>query len=241
MTGDFNAGEVVNELKRLTADWKPRTLADFKPPAVEKPKGFVEQIITMPDAEQLQFLMGHPGVRRTNPDYYKLVVMDYILGTGPGFTDRLSSQLRDREGLAYTVTANISGSASEEPGLFTCYIGTEAKNLAKVKQGFLRELNRIRSEPPKPQEVEDVKKYLVGQLPFEFATNQQVAARLISIERFHLGFDYLNDFRRAVEAVTPDDVQQVAKKYLDPDHMVLVVAGAVDEKGNVVEKAEPEK
>ncbi len=238
VTGDFNAGELVNELKRLTADWKPRALADFKPPAVEKPKGFVEQIITMPDAEQLQFLMGHPGVRRTNPDYYKLLVMDYILGTGPGFTDRLSSQLRDREGLAYTVTANISGSASEEPGLFTCYIGTEAKNLAKVKQGFLRELDRIRSEPPKPQEVEDVKKYLVGQLPFEFATNQQVAARLISIERFHLGLDYLNDFRRAIEAVTPDDVQQAAKTYLDPDHMVLVVAGAVDEKGNAIEKAE---
>jgi zinc protease len=238
VTGDFKIGELVTELRQLTADWKPRSLEEFKPPAIEKPKSFVEQIITMPEAEQLQFLMGHPGVRRNNPDYYKLLVMDYILGTGPGFTDRLSSQLRDREGLAYTVTANISGSASEEPGLFTCYIVTDAVNLDRVKQGFLRELNRIRSEPPKPQEVEDVKKYLVGQLPFEFATNQQVAARLISIERFHLGFDYLNDFRRAVEAVTPDDVQQVAKKYLDPDHMVLVVAGAVDEQGHVLKKSD---
>ena len=64
-----------------------------------------------------------------------LLVMDYILGTGAGFTDRLSSRLRDREGLAYTVTANITSSASEEPGLFTCYIGTEAKNFARVKEG----------------------------------------------------------------------------------------------------------
>ena len=72
----------------------------------------------MPDAVQLQFMMGHVGVRRENPDYYKLLVMDYVLGTGPGFTDRLSSRLRDREGLAYTVTANISSSATEEPGLF---------------------------------------------------------------------------------------------------------------------------
>ena len=192
----------------------------------------------MPEAEQLQFLMGHPGVRRNNPDYYKLMVMDYVLGTGPGFTDRLSSRLRDREGLAYTVTANISSSASEEPGLFTCYIGTEAKNLAKVKMMFLEELNRIRSEPPKPAEVDDVKEYLIGQLPFEFTTNEQVASRLLSVERYHLGLDYLAEFRKAINAVTPQDVEEVAKKYLDPDHMVLVVAGAVDEKGNALSKVE---
>lgn len=236
IAGDFNADEMAAELTRLTADWKQSPLADFKPPEVEKPKTFVEEIISMPDAEQLQFLMGHPGIRRNNPDYYKLTVMDYILGTGTGFTDRLSSRLRDREGLAYTVTANIASSSSEEPGVFTCYIGTEAKNLARVKQGFLDELKRIRSEPPKKEEVEDVKKYLIGQLPFEFATNDQVAGRLLSIERYHLGFDYLNDFRRAVSAVTPQDVQQVAKKYLDPEHMVLVVAGAVDQKGNPLSK-----
>src|SRR5437764_5254102 len=101
----------------------------------------------MPEAEKLQFLMGHPGVRRKNPDYYKLMVMDYVLGTGPGFTDRLSSRLRDREGLAYTVTANISSSATEEPGLFTCYIGTNPGNLARVKKEFLAEVNRIPTAP----------------------------------------------------------------------------------------------
>ena len=192
----------------------------------------------MPEAEQLQFLMGHPGIRRKDPDYYKLLVMDYVLGTGPGFTDRLSSRLRDREGLAYTVTANICSSASEEPGLFTCYIGTEAKNLDRAKKEFLEELKRIRTEPPKDSEVDDVKKYLLGQLPFEFTTNEQVAGRLISIERFHLGFDYLADFRRAISAVTPQDVLEVARKHLDPDHMVLVVAGAVDANGKVLSKAE---
>ncbi len=234
--GDFNADEMVAELTKLTADWRQAPLAEAKPPAIEKPKKFVEEIISMPEAEQLQFLMGHPGIRRNNPDYYKLAVMDYILGTGPGFTDRLSSRLRDREGLAYTVTANIASSSTEEPGLFTCYIGTEAKNLARVKEGFMEELKRIRSEPPKKEEVEDVKKYLIGQLPFEFATNDQVAGRLLSIERYHLGFDYLADFRRAISAVTPQEVQEVAQKYLDPDHMVLVVAGAVDAKGNVLTK-----
>jgi zinc protease len=238
IAGDFDADKMLAEVTQLTKEWKTAALADFKPPEVDKPKSFVQEIISMPEAEQLQFLMGHPGIRRKDPDYYKLLVMDYVLGTGPGFTDRLSSRLRDREGLAYTVTANICSSASEEPGLFTCYIGTEAKNLDRAKKEFLEELKRIRTQPPKDSEVDDVKKYLLGQLPFEFTTNEQVAGRLISIERFHLGFDYLADFRRAISAVTPADVLEVARKHLDPDHMVLVVAGAVDANGKVLSKAD---
>ncbi len=236
VTGDFNSDETVAEIERLTADWKRSPLPEFTPPKIEKPKQFTETILSMPDAVQLQFMMGHVGVRRGNPDYYKLMVMDYVLGTGPGFTDRLSSRLRDREGLAYTVTANISSTSTEEPGLFTCYIGTEPKNLSKVKAMFLEELNRIRKDPPKESEVEDVKQYLLGQLPFEFTTNEQVAGRLLSIERYQLGFNYLADLRRKISAVTTNDVLEVARKYIDPEHMVLIVAGAVDEKGEPLPK-----
>jgi zinc protease len=239
VTGDFNSDEVIAEIKKLTADWEKAPLADFTPPDVDKPKEFTEQIITMPDAVQLQFMMGHVGVRRSNPDYYKLMVMDYVLGTSPGFTDRLSSRLRDREGLAYTVTANITSSATEEPGLLTCYIGTDPGNLAKVKREFLEELNRIRTAPaPKDSEVSDAKQYLIGQIPFEYTTNEQVCGRLLSIERYQLGFDYLNTFKQKISAVTPADVMAVARKYVDPEHMVLVVAGAVDATGKALENAD---
>ena len=145
VAGDFNPDEVVAEIKRLTADWEPGKLPPLDLPKVEKPKDFVEKILTMPEAAQLQFFMGQVGIRRANPDYYKLLVMDYVLGTGTGFTDRLSSRLRDREGLAYTVSANITSSAGIEPGTFSCYIGTEAKNFDRVKKEFLEELNRIRT------------------------------------------------------------------------------------------------
>ena len=188
----------------------------------------------MPEAAQLHFFMGHVGISRDNPDYYKLLVMDYVLGTGTGFTDRLSANLRDRQGLAYTVTANITSSAAEEPGVFACYIGTDAENFEHVKKSFLEELNRIRDEPPTEAEVENAKKYLLGSLPFRFTTSSRIAEQLLSIERYNLGFGYLDDYRKAVAAVTPADVQAVAKKYLDPEHMVLVAAGAIDAKGKVV-------
>jgi zinc protease len=208
---------------------------------VEKPKAFTQKVLTLPDAAQLQFYMGHVGIRRNNPDYYKLLVLDYVLGTGPGFTDRLSSRLRDREGLAYTVSANISSSAAEEPGTFTCYIGTAPENFAKVKGMFLEELARIRDEKPKTEEVEDVKKYLLGSLPFQFTTNARVANQLLYAERHGLGFDYLDQYRKAVAAVTPEDVQAVARKYLDPERMILVAAGAIDAAGKPVIKVPPPK
>jgi zinc protease len=231
VVGDFETATLIDEIKTLTADWKKTDLPKPKLPAVVMPGEFSEKIVSMPAAAQLHFYMGHPGIRRNNADYYKLLVMDYVLGTGPGFTDRLSSRLRDREGLAYTVSASITSSAGLEPGLFTCYVGTGAENLAKVKRLFLEELNRLRDETPAAEEVDDAKRYLLGNLPFRFTTSEGIAGQLLSAERFGLGLGYLDDYRRQVAAVTPADVQTMARTYLNPSKMVLVAVGAVDASG----------
>jgi len=241
IVGDFDTKEVIAEVEKLTADWKGTAPALPKLPEVEKPAALAQKILTMPESKQLQFFMGNVGVRRSNPDYYKLLVMDYVLGTGPGFTDRLSARLRDREGLAYTVRANISESAGPEPGIFTCYIGAEPKDFDLVKKEFLEELNRIRDKPPTKEEVEGAKMYLLGNLPFNFTTNNEIASQLLYIERNNLGFNFLEDYRKAVAAVTPEDVLAVAQKYLDPNRLVLIAAGAIDENGKVVKPAAGEK
>jgi zinc protease len=241
VVGDFDSQEVIDEVTRLTAGWKKAPPQRPELPAVEKPKGFTQSILTMPQAAQLHFYMGHVGIRRDDPDYYKLLVMDYVLGTGPGFTDRLSSRLRDREGLAYTVSANITNSADTQPGLFTCYIGTDKENFERVKREFLEELGRIRDKPPSAQEVNDAKAYLLGSLLLQFTTDAGIAAQLLYVERHHLGFDYLEKYRAAVAAVTPADVQAVARKYLDPKRMVLVAAGPVDAKGKPLQTLTPPK
>lgn len=242
IVGDFDTKDIIAEVKKLTADWKKTDLQKPKTPDIKFPEKFFEKIETMPDAKQLAFYMGHPGVRREDKDYYKLLVMDYVLGTGPGFTDRLSAKLRDRQGLAYTVSATITGSAGEEKGLFTCYIGTDPENLTKVKEGFMEELEKIRKEKPTEEEVADVKSYLLGNLPFRFTTNEGIAGQILSVETYKLGPTYLEDYKKAISAITPADVLEVAKKHLDPKHMVLVVAGAVDKDGKpLMEKTPPPK
>lgn len=241
IVGDFDRKQVIEEVKQLTAAWKPNELPKIEPQTVEKPAEFTQKIITMPQAAQLHFYMGHSGITRDNPDFYKILVMDYVLGTGPGFTDRLSARLRDREGLAYTVSANVSTSAADQPGLFTCYIGTDPGNFAKVKGLFLEELNRIRDEKPKDEEVEDAKKYLLGNLPFQLTSNNRIAGQLIYAERYHLGFGFLDDYRKQVAAVTAADVQAMAKKYIDPKRLVLVAAGALDPQGKLLKPLEKPK
>src|SRR5205807_2843962 len=98
------------------------------------------------------------------------------------------------------------------------------------------EINRLRDETPKDEEVEDAKRYLLGSLPFRTVTNGDVAGELLAAEKYGLGFGYLDDYRKQVAAVTPKDVQEVAKKYLDPKRTYLVAAGAVDKDGKALKK-----
>jgi len=231
VVGDFEAGQVRAVIERLSAGWARGRAPIPVPPAPAAPKEFQQSILPMPDAAQLHFYMGHPGIRRSDPDFYRLMVMDYVLGTGPGFTDRLSSKLRDRMGLAYTVSANITSSASEEPGIFACYIGTFPDKFAVVKAAFLAEIRRLRDEAPSAAEVADARDYLLGSAAFRFTTSGQVAEQLVQVERFGLGLTYLDEFRRQVAAVTPEDVQSVARRHLRPDAMILTAAGPIDVTG----------
>jgi zinc protease len=239
VVGDFDPAVVRATIEKLTADWKPNDTPVPAAPAMPKIEKLVERIVPNADAAQLYLYLGHAGIRRSDPDYYSLLVMDYVLGTGPGFTDRLSSRLRDRNGLAYTVSASITGAAGEEPGAFVGYIGTYPDKLTQVKTIFLEEFRRIRDEPAKDNEVEDAKRYLLGSIPFRITTSDNVAEQLLQIERFHLGFDYLDEFRKRVGAVTPADVQAVARKHLDPDKLILVVVGAVDAAGKPLPEKKP--
>jgi len=238
LVGDFSADEMTKKVTELTRDWKKADAKKAAPPAPPEATGVTERVVSDPTASQVHVFIGHLGVTRQNPDYYKLLVMDNVLGTGPGFTDRLSATLRDRQGLAYTVNATIASSAGNQPGTFTGYIGTFPDKFVWVRDGFLKELNKIRDEPPTKEEVEDAKKYLLGSLAFRFTSLSAVAAELQAAERYGLGFDFLEAYRQAVGAVTPADVQAVAKQYLDPKTLTIVAVGPIDKDGKPLGKKE---
>ncbi len=152
--------------------------------------------------------------------------MDHVLGTGPGFTSRCSKKLRDEQGLCYAVSAGITASAGEEPGMFTAYIGTSPEHRQRAIDGFLDEIRRIRTEPVTAQELQDVKDYLTGSFVFGLERNSNLAAYAIRARRFGLGFDFIQRYPDAVRAITIEQVREAAERHLHPDRLVVVSAGA---------------
>ncbi len=236
VVGDIDADEVARDIEQLTAAWKKTDARKPMPPGPPRPDRGGETIIPDATAAQTHVYVGHLGVTRAHPDYYTLLVMDNVLGTGPGFTDRLSANLRDRQGLAYTVNATITTTATDQPGAFIGYIGTFPDKYLIAREGFLAEIAKIRAEAPSAREVEDAKKYLLGSLAFRLTTNSQVASQLLAAERYGLGFDFLEKYREKVAAVTPADVHEAAKKHLDPNRLVIVAVGPIGKDGKPLPK-----
>jgi zinc protease len=179
--------------------------------------------------EQVHVFLGHLGVRRSDPDYPALVVMDHVLGAGPGFTNRVAMRLRDELGLAYTVHANIHGSAGVHPGAFTAYIGTSASKVPVAIEGFLREMRRIQDEPVGDAELATAKDYVVGSFALSFQRAARRANYMVTAERFGLPADHLERAPKVYAAITPEDVQRVARAHLHPQACVVAAAGPIRE------------
>jgi zinc protease len=178
--------------------------------------------------EQVHVFVGHPGIRRTDPDYHALSVMDHVLGTGPGFTSRIAKRLRDELGLCYAVDASITGSARDEPGCFAAYIGTSPQHRQRVIDGFCQQMRAIREAPPTARELQDVQEYLTGSFVWQLERNAALVRYAIRAKHYGLGFDYLYRYPELIRAVTRKEVQRVAREHLHPDRVVIVSAGAVN-------------
>ncbi len=224
--GDFDVDEMESRLRARFGDWEDR--APDVPEFASAPAPSTGRTINVTqDRDQLHLYLGHLGVRRSDPDYYALLVGDFILGSGPGFTDRLSRQLRDREGLAYTVRAGIAASSDLEPGLFTAYIGTSPKTRGQAETGMRREIERFVAGPIEEQELADAKSYLTGSYVFGFESAHVTCAQLVQIERLGLGLDHPARFIEAIQSVTVDDVQSAVRRRIQPQNLITVAVGRV--------------
>ncbi|MBL8756285.1 MAG: insulinase family protein [Planctomycetes bacterium] len=223
--GPDDPEQMLDRLEKAFRDFRGKPPKHTAAPDVDLGPAGRDAHLPMP-REQVHVFLGHLGIRRTHPDFYVLSVMDHVLGTGPGFTSRVSRKLRDEQGLCYAVSAGMTASAGEEPGTFTAYIGTSPEHRQKAIDGFLEEIRRIRSEPPTAAELQDVKDYLTGSFVFGLERNSNLAAFAIRARRFGLGFDFLQRYPDIVRSITAEQVRETAERHLHPDRLVVVSAGA---------------
>jgi zinc protease len=224
LAGDLRTEEVVPRIEDLLGDWKGGEVDFPSVPRVRRQKTIRRRRVLM-SRRQIHLCLGHLGVRRTDPDFDALNVLDSIFGRGAGFTDRISRRLRDEEGLAYSVGASITTLAGLEPGTFQAYIGTRPENRDRAVRGVLEEIERIRQDRVTAEELRSARTYLIHHHVFGFETNSQRCAHLLFLERYGLGLDHLRSYPDRIRAVTADAILEAARRHLDAQHYSLAIAG----------------
>ena len=174
------------------------------------------------DLTQSTIVLGHGGLSRAHPDFYSVTVMNYILGAG-GFSSRLMDSIRDKQGLAYGIMSHFD--ARLMPGSFWVNLQTKTETTNQAITGVLSEIKSIRDTPVSDQELAEAKSFLVGSFPLRLDSTAKLAQVLAQVEFYGLGFEYFLDYPKWIERVTKEDVQRVAKQYLDPKRYALVVVG----------------
>ncbi len=223
--GDVDPKAVLRHLDRRLAGWKSR--GELGALDQRWPKPSLRTGVFRADRQQVHVCLGHLGIRRRNPDFATLVVLDHVLGTGPGLNDRMSRRLREELGLAYTVYANISSSSGVTPGVFSAYIGTSPEHVGTAVQGFLDEMRRIRDERVPRDELSGAKDYLLGSYVLGFQRATRRVGYLTSLVRHGLPDDHIDKLLAEFAAVTAADVQRAARAHLHPDACCVAAGGPV--------------
>jgi zinc protease len=177
-------------------------------------------LIDKPGAPQTQIRIGAIGVARSTPDYFAIQVMNTILGGA--FSSRLNMNLREKHGYTYGASSGFDMRA--QPGPFAAAAGVQTDKTAEALQEFFNELNGI-LQPVPPDELARAKSYVALRFPAGFETTGDISRRLEEVLVYRLPDNYFENYVRNIEAVTAADVQRVARKYVDPSTVAVVVVG----------------
>ena len=223
LVGDVAAADAVVRLREAFGGWRARPDAiPLRPLPPEPAPARRLLLVDKADATQAQIRFGNTAIKRSDPDYLPAQVANTILGGG--FTSKLIEELRVKRSLTYAAWSMFA--ARFAGGDFR--IGTFSKNptTAETLDLALTVEGDIRNHPPDRKALDKAKSYLRGQFPLRLETPEALAARLAEIDFYGLPVDELATFRRRVAAVTPADVQRVARDHMPPpDRVAIVVVG----------------
>ncbi len=210
VAGDVTADEIKAKLEKEFAALQGTVAAQPAPPAPTVEAGLHPVLINQ-NVAQATAVIGFGGVERSNPDYYKLQVMNHILGGG-GLTSRLMQEVRSKKGLAYGVGSGFD--AGKFPGSFRAILQTKNKSANEAIAETLHQIRLIQEQPVTDDELSDTKKYLVGSFPLKYDSLAKIDSFMLQVEIYGLGLDYPDRYPKLIDGVTKDDVLASAKKYL---------------------------
>ena len=202
---------------RAAGETPPRAIPDAPPPATTRRREF-----PLAGKTQSDVALGLPTLSRTDPDYYALDTANLILGR-LGLYGRLGQTVRQEQGLAYYAYSALD--AGLGPGAWSARAGVNPVNVERAIASIVAEVARLRDEPVGAPELADARDFLTGSLPLALESPDGTARALLTIETYDLGLDYFARYPAIIAALTPEQLQAAARRYLHPERMAIAIAG----------------
>jgi predicted Zn-dependent peptidase len=235
IAGDVSAGDVVPKLKEWLGGWARTNLAIAPPPIPTLTKTRRMFLVDRPGSVQTTINMGNLSVDRRHPDYIPMVVMNRIVGGGP--SARLFLNLREEKGYTYGVYSNLQAFKYAGPWLAGGDMRTDVTDGAITE--FLKEIQRIRDEKVGDLELEEARRSVVAAFALSLEQPTQLLGYALTAKTYGFPADYWDSYPAKILAVTADDVQRVARAYVDPQALQVAAVGDGGKIKAVLEKYGP--
>ena len=221
VVGDVTLKEIMPKIEKAFGDWQKADVPAMTiPPAPAQSPANIA-LIDRPGSVQTVLTLGTLGIERTNPDYFAVLLADKILGGGP--TGRLFLNLREANGYTYGAYSGFTGSKYRGTWTSSSEVRTEVTDGAMTE--FMKELKRLRNEKVPPEELENAKRSIVGSFALSLEQPPALLQNVVQQRIYNLPGDYWDTYPKKVSAVTAEDVQRVAQKYIDLEHLQVVAVG----------------
>ena len=220
VVGDVTSEEAFAGAERVFGGW-PR--AEVPAAAIIDPPQPTRRIVVIdkPDAVQTEIRIGQLAVRRNHPDYMAFDLASKILGGEGG--NRLHRVLRSERGLTYGAQADTE--ARKQAGHLVAETSTRTETTGEALRLAVDEFSRLQRERVFERELRDAQAYLAGSFPLTIETPNEIATQILNVIFYELPVEEIGTFRERVQAVTPDDIQRVARQYIRPDRLSIVLVG----------------
>ena len=223
VAGKFDRDAIIAAVERQFGNWQatPTTTEFVTPPNTPRPG---REFIARPDAPQSTLYLGLPVVDPSHPDYIALSLTNTLLGGS--FGSRITSNIREDKGYTYSPRSSLSVNRQSGYWVQTADVTTNVTGPAISE--IANEIERLQATPPPAEELQRMKNYRTGTFVLGNATRGGLISQLQFLQTHGLGPEYLAGFVQRLNAVTPAQVQEMARKYLGVDKMTLVVVGDPD-------------
>lgn len=232
IVGDVTMKELMPKLEKAFGAWPKGEVPATAIPTVSSPGTALIQLINRPGSVQTVLQLGNLGIERTNPDYFAVAVMNEILGGGP--QARLFMNLREDKGYTYGAYSNFGGSKYRGTVVASSEVRTDVTEGAMKE--FMYELNRIRDDKVSANELDNAKRSLVGGFALSLEQPASLLQNLVLQKLYDMPADYWDTYPQKVMAITAEDVQRVAQKYIDMGHLQVIAVGDASKTREILAK-----